>query len=350
MNHILAFLLEHGDSGIQYRIRREILNEFPSNKELLQLQKKILEKPKVKKIVACRQSDGWIGNELHGGPGKGLDSSVSFLLNYGVERESALLKDVVKVLLEEKEAASYRTTFKGGEALDLGGRGGNKAVKAGILAELGEEDHPLVQDEIGVSLNYLKASLLYHHMDDFSVVNKKQIRYYKPDARFPGSNHFYLLAQTQSWRTPENMELVKKSFAHCLNMMRGNSSAIMFKTGSHFVGPFNLNWNFCDFDISEINHDSYAFVWWLRNLFKLSKIGMIKQLPVLKKPYDYLCQLVKNQDIVKKQNDASLKRYKDILSIEDSWRKKESIFCDIMFYAIITLHYAGYDVKDIGIE
>lgn len=84
-------------------------------------------------------------------------------------------------------------------------------------------------------------------------------------------------------------------------------------------------------------------------MYKLSKIGMIDQVPILKKPYDYLCQLVRNQDIVKKQNDASLKRYKDILSIEDNWRKKESIFCDIMFYAIITLHYAGYEVKDIGI-
>lgn len=97
---MIAFLLEHGDSSIQYRIRREILHESPSNKELLHLQKKILEKSKVKKIIACRQSDGWIGNELHGGPGKGLDSSVSFLLNYGVERECALMKDVVKVLLD----------------------------------------------------------------------------------------------------------------------------------------------------------------------------------------------------------------------------------------------------------
>lgn len=102
MNNILAFLLEHGDISIQYRIKREILNESPSKNELLNLQKQIMEKPKVKRIVAHRQGDGWIGNELHGGPGKGLDSSVSFLLNYGVERESTLMKDVIKVLLEEK--------------------------------------------------------------------------------------------------------------------------------------------------------------------------------------------------------------------------------------------------------
>ena len=229
--------------------------------------------------------------------------------------------------------------------MDLGGRGGNKAVKAGILAELGEEDNLLVQEEIRTSLCYLKDSLLYNNINDFSTVNKKQIRYYKPDAHFPGSNHLYLLAQTKSWRTTENIELLIKSFEHCLNIMRGNSSDIMFKTSSHFIGPFNFKWDFNEFDISEINHDSYALVWWLRNLFKLSKIGIINQLPILKKTYDYLYQIVRNEDILNKQNDASLKRFKEILSIENNWRKRVSIFCDVMFYAIIILHYAGYDAN-----
>lgn len=348
MNGILSFLLEYGDCSIQYRIKREIMSAPPSDKVLLNLQKQIMEKPKVKKIVAQRQTDGWIGNELHGGPGKGLDSSVSFLLNYGVERESTLMKDVIKVLLEEKKETLYRTTFKGGEALDSGGRGGNSAVKAGILAELGEENNLLVQNEIETSLYYLKDSLLYNKIDDFSMVNKRKIRYYKPNAHFPGSNHLYLLAQTQSWRTTENIELVKNSFEHCMKVMKGNSHDIMFKTNSYFVGPFNFKWSFSDFDIDEIYQDSYALVWWLRNLFKLCKIGIINQLPELKRAYDYLYELVKSHNILNKQNKASLKRFKEILSIENNWRKKESIFCDVMFYGIVILYYAGYDVKDIS--
>jgi len=78
MNSIIAFLLEHGDSSIQYRIKREILNESHSNKELLNLQKRIIEKSKVKKIIAYRQSDGWIGAGLED-LGKGLRSQVGTL-------------------------------------------------------------------------------------------------------------------------------------------------------------------------------------------------------------------------------------------------------------------------------
>lgn len=348
MNNVIQYLIDHGGCSIQYRIRREIFKEIASSKDLLNLKEQIMEKPKVKKIIDQRQSDGWLGNELHGGPGKGLDSSVTFLLNFGVERDSLFMKDVIKALLQEKKETSYRTTFKGGEALDLRGRGGNKAVKAGILAELGEENNLLVQDEIKTSLYYFRESLLYNNINDFSMVNKKGIRYYKPDAHFPGSNHLFLLAQTQSWRTTDNIELIRNSLKHCIKIMRGNSHDIMFKTSSYFVGPFNFNWNFYNFDIDELHQDSYALVWWLRNLFKLSKIGMINQLPELKKAYDYLYQLIKSRDILDKQNEESLKRYKQILSVENNWRRKESIICDVLFYSIINLHNAGYEVKEIS--
>lgn len=346
MDNILSYLLEHGGCSIRYRVRREIMGEPPTSGELLSLQKQIMEKPKVRKIAASRQADGWIGSELHGAPGKGLDSSVSFLLNYGVETDAPLLKDVVNILLaghhSQIEDLPYRTTFKGGEALDAGGRGGNNTIRAGILAELGEEKNPLVQNELKISLEYLRDSLTYNTIDDFSLVNKKNIRYYKPDAHFPGSNHLYLLAQTTGWRTEKNIELFKTSFEHCYKIMEGHSHNIMFKAKSHFVGPFNFKWSFHDFTMDDIYQDSYAFVWWLRNLSKLSKLGIIHQIPTLKTAYDYLYQLVLNHDIVNKQNETSLNRFKEILSTEDNWRKKESIFCDIMFSGVIVLYYAGY--------
>ncbi len=338
-NRMIDFLLEHGGCSIQYRIKREILNEEAASSELSCLQEQIRSKPRVKKVISKRHPDGWIGEELHGRPGQGLDSSVSFLLSQGIERDSELMKEVVSALLRGKEDTPYRTTFKGGEALDIGGRGGNKAVKAGILAELGEEDNVFVQDELRTSLRYLRDSLEYETIDDFSLVNKKGVRYYKPDSHFPGANHLNLLSETRGWRTDENIELVKRSLVHCMQIMQGHSHDIMFKAKSHFVGPFNFKWSLGDFDISEINQDSYALVWWLRSLYKLSKLGVVNDVPELKKAYDYLLQLVESEEIVNLQNEASLKRYKEILSVESSWRKQESIYCDIMFYPIMILYY-----------
>jgi hypothetical protein len=71
-------------------------------------------------------------------------------------------------------------------------------------------------------------------------------------------------------------------------------------------------------------------------------LGFIREIPEFRKAYDYLYQLVISEDILKKQNNKSLKRFKDILSIEDSWRNEASIFCDIIFYGIIILYNLGH--------
>ena len=79
----------------------------------------------------------------------------------------------------------------------------------------------------------------------------------------------------------------------------------MFKTSTHFVGFFN--WHLADFDSDDINRDSYALVWWLRNLYRLSTLGIARDVPEFRKAYDYLYRLVISRDILDKQNDMSLR-------------------------------------------
>ena len=85
---------------------------------------------------------------------------------------------------------------------------------------MGEENHPLVQEQINIALTYLRDSLDYQTVDDFSTTNRKGIRYYKPDARLPGANHIGILSGIKCWRTPENLELVKTSISHCTKIMK----------------------------------------------------------------------------------------------------------------------------------
>lgn len=340
--------MENGGCSIKYRIRREILHEDRTHSDMAALQDEIMNSPGICRILAAQHDDGWIGKELHGSYVKALDSSVAYLLMRGVERDSAPLKKVVQVLLADKiEDKPYSTTFPGGEAMDRGGRGGNKAVMAEILASLGEENNRYVQDELRTAVTYLKDSLSYDTIDDFTAINKKGIRYYKENARFPGCNHLNLLSYTHSWRTPENIELARKSLSHCFRIMKNHDHNIMFKTSTHFVGPFNFNWHLADFDSDDINRDSYALVWWLRNLYRLSTLGIARDVPEFRKAYDYLYRLVISRDILDKQNDMSLKRFRDILSVEDNWRSRKSIICDVFFYGIIILFYAGYDIEDV---
>jgi len=68
MDNLLEFLLEKGGCSIRYRIRREILHEDKTSNDMAALQDKIMNRPKVRKILAAQHDDGWIGKELHGGP------------------------------------------------------------------------------------------------------------------------------------------------------------------------------------------------------------------------------------------------------------------------------------------
>ncbi len=341
--NIIDYLIENGGCSIKYRTMRDILGYDINSGTLLSLQTEILNKHWVKKLFANQHPDGWIGKELHGGRVSGLDSSVMYLLSQGVEKSNPTLQRVVDAILSDSADKPYRDTFRGGDALDMGGRGGNEAIKAEVLSNLGAEDNDIVQNQINIALRYLKDSLSYKTVDDFSLVNKKGERYYTPDAHLPGANHLKILNDTDCWRTLENHEILKKSLCHCFNLME-DAEYITFKAGTHFVGPFNVNWQLHRFNISRINDDSYALVWWLRNLYRFSNLGMIQDVPQLNAAYDYLYTLFTTVDVVNLQTEKSLGRFKDILSVETSWRNPKTAYCDIMFYCAVVLHNAGYDI------
>ena len=103
MGDLLEFLLENGGSSIKYRVRREILHEDRASSHMVALQNEILSRPKVRKILAAQHDDGWIGNELHGVHVQGLDSSVSYLLSSGVERDSPPMKRVAQACSDETQ-------------------------------------------------------------------------------------------------------------------------------------------------------------------------------------------------------------------------------------------------------
>lgn len=338
---IIQYLLNYAGDSIKYRLNRDILHVPADTTEMIPLQKSILNAPKVKKLLQNQHEDGWFGNELHGGSPPGVDVSVTALLSLGLDKNHSAFKKLINCLLNPTNSDNYRRWFRGGYSLDEDGRGGNKAVIAGCLAQLNEEDNPIVKEQIDLSLKHFKGALEHKDISDFAVKTKSGVLYYKKNALFPGANHIYLLSKTNSWRTRSNLDLVRKSFGHCFNLMKDEISAPTFKSGSHFVGPFNYDWHICDFQIDDVMQDSYAFVWWLRTLYQSSTLCLIKDIPPLYNSFSYLEELFYSGDIYKKQTTLSKKRFKDIWSLETSWRKDKSMICDFVFSGLITLNNAG---------
>ena len=341
LNDIISFLNTNAGVSIRYRIRRDIQNENPRNSNMEALHEQILDKRKVRKLLSTQRDDGWFGNEIHGVDG--VDSCVLRLLNHGINKNHAIFKRLIYVLLHSRENEPFKRTFPGGMALDSDGRGGNNSVFANVLASLDHESNKYVREEVKSSLAHFRGALNYTSVDDFSKTTKTgSKRFYISNAYFPGSNHIRLLSATTTWRTNENIEMVKNSFANCFALMENATKEIIwYKHKAHYIGPFNWGWHVFPFSVEKMRDDYIALDRWLSLLSGIASIGFVREIPDLATEYEYLKYLLESEEIYRQQTDRSLRLLK-WSSTENAWRKEEHIKSDIYFRVISILHLAGY--------
>ncbi|MBQ3013970.1 MAG: hypothetical protein IJD75_02370, partial [Clostridia bacterium] len=167
-------------------------------------------------------------------------------------------------------------------------------------------------------------------------------RYYIKGATFPAANHIRILEKTLSWRTQENLTMVKRAFAHCREIMKDYHDGVIYVNCGHFVGPFNYQWNtpknkihIRDFDAHPID-----FAWFMKGLGSASV-----SYPIFEDDDLYLaaslCEMLEDGRLIESIGDVQLRMFKNYASIAPSWRKKESIACDLYFPILLSLHKAG---------
>lgn len=343
--NLIDFLLENAPSNILYRVKKEILQERTDSPEMLYLQSQILNLPKVKKAFACQRENGFFGSVIHGVYFDGFDSTVELLKKNGVE-----LTD--PHMVKARESLTHWTDcekdhfYKAGNAMDEHGRGGFRAIWAEQLVELGaDESLPQITEQIEMALNAFRGALEYSSPDDFSkkaTFRGELCRYYIKGATFPAANHISILEKTLSWRTEDKLAMVKRSFAHCKEIMKDYHDGIIYVNCGHFVGPFNYNWNapkerirIRDFDTHPID-----FAWFMKGLGSASI-----SYPVFDddNPYfvESLIAMIEDEHFIDSINDEQLRMFKNYASIAPSWRKKESIACDLYFPILLALSKAG---------
>jgi hypothetical protein len=298
------------------------------------MQAEILLQKTVQKHLAAQHPDGWLGHELHGGDG--MDGHIGALLGLGVEADNLHIQKALKALLTPEIATQHKNWFRGGEALDVDGRGGNRAVMAGILAAARiPEGTPPLSDEIQLAFCHLSGSLQHQSVDDFSVAGTKQ-RYYKPHAKFPGGNHIGLLANTRSWQTAENLQTAKAAMFHCYLLMKNVEGGITFRKpkeyGGGFVGPFNFNWRaLSPIDMSDLHRiiDSsyrFSFGFWLRGITGLPKWALQTT-----QPYELLSKMLESDTLMDNMTGDALKGFRHISGIEPHWKNETAVKCDLTF-------------------
>ena len=341
----LDFLLDNASPNILYRVKKEILQERTDSPEMLSLQEQILTLPKVKKAFACQRDNGFFGSVIHGVYFDGFDSTVDLLKRNGVALTDP---HMVKAREALTHWADYEKDhfYKAGNAMDEHGRGGFRAIWAEQLVELGaDESLPQITEQIAMALNAFRGALEYIGPDDFSkkaTFRGEPCRYYIKGATFPAANHIRILEKTLSWRTEEDLSMVKRSYAHCKEIMKDYHDGIIYVNCGHFVGPFNYNWNAPKEKISIHDFDNRPidFAWFMKGLGSASIVYPIFE---DNNPHfvESLLAMIEDEHFVDSINDEQLRMLKNYASIAPSWRKKESIACDLYFPILLALSKAG---------
>lgn len=342
-NHqrLIDFLLENAGASIKYRVKKEILNIPVDSAEMQELQSEILNLARVKKAFACQRDDGFIGSVLHGVYFDGFDSTVNLLKRYGVEITNPNMQRAKECLINWKDYERDHF-YKAGNAMDEHGRGGFRAILADVLVELGaDESLSQIQEQIDNALNAFRGAMNYTCVDDFSkkaTMRGVPCRYYIKGATFPASNHISILEKTFSWRTAENLAMVEKSYWHCKEIMKNYNDGIIYVNCGHFVGPFNYNWNSVHHKISMDDFQACPidFAWFMKGLQAVSSGKAIfdDSNPYFKESLE---EMIAGDDFVEKVTDEQLRLFKKYAAIESSWRKKESIACDLYFPILLAL-------------
>ena len=341
----IDFLLEYASPNIVYRVKKEILNESKDSPEMLRFQTQIWNLPKVRKAFACQTKSGFFGSVLHGVYFDGFDSTIDLLKRNGVELTDPRMIKARDSLITWNDYKKDHF-YKAGNAMDEHGRGGFRAIWAEQLVELGaDESFPQITEQIEIALSAFRGALEYTSPDDFSkkaTFRGEPCRYYIKGATFPAANHIRLLEKTLSWRTKDNLAMVKRSFAHCKEIMKDYHDGIIYVNCGHFVGPFNYNWNapkerirIRDFDTHPID-----FAWFMKGLGSTSTIY-----PVFEdnNPYfvESLMAMIEDKHFIDSISAEQLRMFKNYASIAPSWRKNESIACDLYFPILLALSKKG---------
>lgn len=342
---ILNFVIANASPNILYRVKKEILKEAIDTPEMHSLQTQILNLPKVKKAFACQRENGFFGSVLHGVYFDGFDSTVELLKKNGVELTDLHMIKAREALTDWKDYEKDHF-YKAGNAMDEHGRGGFRAIWAEQLVELGaDESLSQITEQIEMALNAFRGALEYSSPDDFSkkaTFRGEPCRYYIKGATFPAANHLRILEKTLSWRSEDNLAMVRRSYAHCKEIMKEYHDGFIYMNCGYFVGPFNHNWNAPKNKIGIRDFDTHPidFAWFMKGLGSASVIY-----PVFDdgNPYfvESLCDMIEDKLFIDRISDEQFRMFKNYASIAPSWRKKESIACDLYFPILLALSKAG---------
>ena len=363
----IDFLLENAGAVIQYRLRKEILGDLSKSEEekLLQI---IEQTPLFTLLKSYVKPNGYIGSGMHSWSNwRGLvlqetplqdgETATRLLSYYAIPKTHPIVKNFVAVLRNDEilreeflyippEISRFENRF-------VGLNNGNSLMANiySMQAILGfgddfEDLHSFQQ----VALKGFQRVLEINALDEITKFNAELKRkynypYIESDEYFPDLYTLEILANTKSWRTPENIKMLADSINHINKIMKPDNNMYVRIKGK-YIAPC---WAMCR-PVRAFHPDTIDSIMYRLPLTYIAMLGAGENVGVLRESAENIMAAINNDGILRFNFDVPHNKryspkkieypthYSDV-RLEPNYERKNAMLCDLTFWAVQFMYY-----------
>ncbi|MDF2589163.1 MAG: hypothetical protein K0S41_3004 [Anaerocolumna sp.] len=359
------FLLENASSVIQYRLRKEILNNLSSNEED-NLLDQIYETPHFKLMRSYVKPNGyigsgmhswsnWRGKTLHNTPLEDGEAVARLLSYYGIPKTNTFIVGFINAMRNEEilrhEFSYIPPEIPRFENRFVGINSGNclMALIYTMQSMLGYGDDKEVRQFQDICLKGFQRVLEINSQDEITKQRTSKTKYNYPyiesDEYFPCSYTLSELAYTNAWRTPENIQMIANSLNHINKIMKPENNMHVKIDNKYYAPGFALNRPLRSFKTDVVDSILYR-----RPITEIAMLGVGRRVDIIRETAENLEEALKHDGILKQNyNLQRNKRYSPLnieypsaytdVRLEPDYKvNKNAIWCDLTFWAVQFLH------------
>lgn len=334
---IIELILENGDASQKYIVKRDILGVDKKLPEMKELQEQVINSKAVQKILKAQNEEGWIGMELHGCPGKAMDSSISCLIDLGIEPQQPFMKRAKQALLRDANPDPRKNIVHG---IGIRGYDFSRSTILGDLYIDGEEPEQELISAHKRIIEILKIGIKTKSLDEVSrlCTRKKYIGYraYLKDKIFPWPSDMNVLSCCTIWETKETRDIVNSSLKKIAEFMP--IPTIFEVINGYYLAPICNYGTFSYEDCTQIPKGEIVF--WLRDFNRLCRISDISEIPYFYKQALKLKEHIENDDFIDNLSEQALKAIENTYGYSGRWKSDIQRKVDIYFRVLLILHNA----------
>lgn len=355
----IDFLLENAGPVIQYRLRKEILNNITKTEEE-NLFEQVYQTPNFKLVQSYVKPNGYIGSGAHSwGNWRGVnyhptyladgEASARLLSNYAIPKMHPMIVNFINAMRNE-DTLRHEFSYIPPEIPRFENR--NTGLKSGSVSSdimvqlytmqalLGYGDDECVKRFCEISLDAFCRLLTINSLDDitkFRTIKGKRYPYIEANEYFPCSYHLTTLAHTHSWRSPESIKALTNALNH-LNEIMSDDNCLSVKAGSRYYGA---GWAFAR-PIKPFTADRVETVIYRRPLTEIAMLGVGERVDVIRESAANIQNAIDSDGILRtKFKRSSFSQYPtayvDVV-LETDHKRKHALECDLTFWAVQFLH------------